>query len=697
MTETHQNFKRGAIVFLPPRFPSPGMPRVPPQVGEIVEVRADNGETWKRASVLKLEASRIKVGAEGEEAAQETLMLRKEDEKWRRCDAPLATSHRPPLPQPGEEVLVEVDIEGRTRWLNGMVKAPNTELSEDEFQVCVDGDHGFEETYSSSMEGNEWMRPDSCRHRTLLIEMLKVPTLNTRFQNAVLRPLPPDTPQGFIASLQKGMAVEVKRTDGWRLGYVREVPNAQGYVLVEYDSGASSLETVLCDPSIRLRPAWVWRNGQWERQDHMEAQADAAAELEAEEPRAKRSRGSLEEQIRESGGESSDAGEEAQEEGAEDVEVVDGDEGDNWCIGSRLEALDKVNIWLQAKVVDIRGAGPSRELKVHYDGWNKRYDEWLPLSGGRLRAKQRAEAVQEPSSKRFRAAGMEPEEEVEVEVESMAVSEVGDEEEECSLDLDGAESPDALSNGDEPSGAPRLTLSREELDVGKLQFEICHVDMVGKESGIAQNKLEQLQQLLQRRFCKRNASASFNTSLIKCLTTKVLPPSGSIVMMNYSNGLQLNASSDELAGLHIAMITRPENGSVEDTVVGGACISLIKRSKRSKPNEEGYLALAVTLFAILPQFEKQGAGARLFAEIRSYAVAQKAAQILILSAQPADTESSWWLRSLIRAGLEDAVEPCVNLDNTGTREGMGTRTLLQVLELQEKLPSGLWIPWDLVS
>ena len=71
MTETHQNFKRGAIVFLPPRFPSPGMPRVPPQVGEIVEVRADNGKTWKRASVLKLEASRIKVGAEGEEAAQE--------------------------------------------------------------------------------------------------------------------------------------------------------------------------------------------------------------------------------------------------------------------------------------------------------------------------------------------------------------------------------------------------------------------------------------------------------------------------------------------------------------------------------------------------------------------------------------------------------------------------------------------------
>ena len=464
MTGPRQNFKRGATVFLPPRFPSPGMPRLPPQVGEIVEVCADNGETWKRASVLQLEASRIKVGVEGEEAAQETtLMLRKQDEMWRRCNTPLATG----LPQPGEEVLVEVGIEGRKRWFNGTVVVPNTELSDDEFRVLVDGDHGWMQTYSSRMEGEEWLRPNSCSHRTLLVETLKVPTANTRFENAVLRPLPPDTPQGFIALLQKGMAIEVQRTDGWRLGYVREVPNAQGYVLVEYDSGASSLETVLCDPSIRLRPAWVWRSGQWERQDHIEAQADAAAELEAEEPRAKRSRGSLEEQIRESEGESSDAGEEAQEEGAEDVEVVDGDEGDNWSVGSRLEALDKVDAWLPASVVDIRGVGPSRELKVHYLRWNKRYDEWLALSGGRLRAKERAEVVAEPSTKRFKlwngaaeagwtiqakqaghylyisptgqkytsrhsaeaasmeAAGMEAVEEVEVEVESMAVSESG--------------------------------------------------------------------------------------------------------------------------------------------------------------------------------------------------------------------------------------------------------------------------------
>ena len=172
------------------------------------------------------------------------------------------------------------------------------------------------------------------------------------------------------------------------------------------------------------------------------------------------------------------------------------------------------------------------------------------------------------------------------------------------------------------------------------------------------------------------------------MTTKALPRNGSIVMANYNKrgGTVLNSSSDELAGLHIAIITHPE----DDSVVGGACVSLIKRTKRSGP-EDGYLALAVTLFAILPRFERQGAGAMLFEEIRVFAVAQKASQFLILSAQPADN-NSWWVRSLERAGLE--MEPCVNLDNTGKRESTG-RTLIQVLKLSEKLPNGLWIPWDL--
>ena len=715
------------------------MPRLPPQVGEVVEVSADdNGAEWKRASVLQLEASRIKVRLEGEESAQETLMLRKENEKWRRCDAPLANG----LPQPGDEVLVEVDIEGRKRWFKGKV-VPKTTLGEDEeFQVLVDGDHGMVETYSCREEGDEWLRLDSCSHCSPLIETLKVPTDKTRFENAVLRPLPPETPHGFTASLQKGMAVEVQRTDGWRMGHVSEVADAQGFVMVEYESDARATQTVLCDPTLRLRPAWVWRSGRWERQEQIEAQADAVAE-EAEEPGAKRSRGkqpdtegeeeemaqdkegiaedvdsapleprstptkdgrtaasgsesavvsrleqddareaveeltgrggrakrakqwtgydhlpqestdsegrlwrlipdpkakgalyngfvgtgymgvyekgwfgpdyvgikrthpfsikegnrdrcfktltgaavayarvqaglpaSLEEQIHEpdSVGESGDAGEEAQEVDVEGVEGVEGDEGDNWCVGSQLEAQDTFDTWCRASVLATRGEGPSRDLKVHYVGWSPRLDEWLFVSGGRLRKEEKAEALGEPSTKRRKgkqtAAASEDEEEVsggkhcqrlwggaavagwtvqaksntghyyyidptgrkftskrsameanadaevevEVEVESMDVSESGGEEVEAaaqrSLDLDGARSPDALSNdfgdsdGDQPG--PSIAPSQELLAVDQLRFEVCHVDMVGKQGGIAQSKLQQLQQLLQGRFCKKN-------------------------------------------------------------------------------------------------------------------------------------------------------------------------------------------------
>ena len=102
--------------------------------------------------------------------------------------------------------------------------------------------------------------------------------------------------------------------------------------------------------------------------------------------------------------------------------------------------------------------------------------------------------------------------EVEVEVEGMDVSESGGEEVETaaerSLDLDGARSPDALSNdfgdsdGDQPG--PSIAPSQELLAVDQLRFEVCHVDMVGKQGGIAQSKLQQLQQLLQGRFCKKN-------------------------------------------------------------------------------------------------------------------------------------------------------------------------------------------------
>ena len=61
----------------------------------------------------------------------------------------------------------------------------------------------------------------------------------------------------------------------------------------------------------------------------------------------------------------------------------------HWRSGSKVSALDKCNVWCDAVVTDERGQGSSRQLRVHYSGWNKRFDEWLFVSGGGLRAPPR--------------------------------------------------------------------------------------------------------------------------------------------------------------------------------------------------------------------------------------------------------------------------------------------------------------------
>ena len=102
-----------------------------------------------------------------------------------------------------------------------------------------------------------------------------------------------------------------------------------------------------------------------------------------------------EEESGDAGG-SSEGGEEMHE--AQEAHTAQVD--DSWCVGSRLEALDKVDIWCRASVLATKGEGPSRMVKVHYVGWNKRLDEWLSVSGGRLRQEENAQELEEPSTKR---------------------------------------------------------------------------------------------------------------------------------------------------------------------------------------------------------------------------------------------------------------------------------------------------------
>jgi hypothetical protein len=53
-------------------------------------------------------------------------------------------------------------------------------------------------------------------------------------------------------------------------------------------------------------------------------------------------------------------------------------------VGARLQARDRVGAWLDAKIVAERGEDDAREVKVHFDGFHKRYDEWIAVSSDKL-------------------------------------------------------------------------------------------------------------------------------------------------------------------------------------------------------------------------------------------------------------------------------------------------------------------------
>jgi len=58
-----------------------------------------------------------------------------------------------------------------------------------------------------------------------------------------------------------------------------------------------------------------------------------------------------------------------------------------WPVGAKLQAFDVRQVWCNATVIAIRGTGVGREVQVHYQGWNKRWDEWIVERSSRLRAR----------------------------------------------------------------------------------------------------------------------------------------------------------------------------------------------------------------------------------------------------------------------------------------------------------------------
>ena len=53
------------------------------------------------------------------------------------------------------------------------------------------------------------------------------------------------------------------------------------------------------------------------------------------------------------------------------------------------QAASTAHVWRKANVLAIEGG----MVKVHFEGWNTRYDEWLTISGGRLRQGKKAEGL----------------------------------------------------------------------------------------------------------------------------------------------------------------------------------------------------------------------------------------------------------------------------------------------------------------
>ena len=61
------------------------------------------------------------------------------------------------------------------------------------------------------------------------------------------------------------------------------------------------------------------------------------------------------------------------------VEAID--RPSSLAIGTLIEAKDEEMLWYPAHVADVAG----REVRVHFDGWEDQWDEWIPKNSNRLR------------------------------------------------------------------------------------------------------------------------------------------------------------------------------------------------------------------------------------------------------------------------------------------------------------------------
>ena len=57
----------------------------------------------------------------------------------------------------------------------------------------------------------------------------------------------------------------------------------------------------------------------------------------------------------------------------------------SYDVGDAVMAQDKADHWYAAKVVAVRGEEEAREVFVHFEGYKKAQNLWIPVHGDRLR------------------------------------------------------------------------------------------------------------------------------------------------------------------------------------------------------------------------------------------------------------------------------------------------------------------------
>mmetsp|Transcript_14504 Transcript_14504/g.24142 ORF Transcript_14504/g.24142 Transcript_14504/m.24142 type:complete len:673 (-) Transcript_14504:439-2457(-) len=247
------------------------------KLGQEVEVRGPSASEWRPAQVQRILAeSRFLVSVDNE-CQQEEFKMGEENEAWRRRAAGTLSVRRASEsaitePSVGDDLMVEVEEEERTIWRPATVVCT---LLDHRFRVCVDGDHDFVEEYGMEDQGKEWMWPLPLDSNTRAKEWLGM---------AMVRPRPPQAPEGFSAAAVCGGTVQVWQDGGWwraRLldadcepnsepaGDVDEVPNElprpsrpqiARVRLLERGDDAPALR-IGCE---RIRPDWEWSHGRWQ-------------------------------------------------------------------------------------------------------------------------------------------------------------------------------------------------------------------------------------------------------------------------------------------------------------------------------------------------------------------------------------------------------------------------------------------------